>query len=398
MGVYSEYLDRSMGFPELQEERKKQLRRIAELRSRDVLVYAANQSPQIALANVNIGIEYADLLPINDQLANLSGTKLDFILETPGGSGETAEDIVRLLHGKYEEVAVIVPGSAKSAGTIIAMAADEILMEPASALGPIDAQIGWQGKVFSAEALLEGMEKIKAEVVDTGILNKAYIPILQSLSPGELQNAQNALDFAKVLVKDWLIRYKFKNWTTHLKSGGPVTDEEKQQRAKEIADALGSHRRWLTHGRSIKIEDLEALGLKITDYSADPDLADVIRRYYTLLQMTFASNIYKVTETPDSQILRAAAPMVPLSGMGGVPHSQPLPAEAAVNAVFDYRCANCGTVTRVQANLDQPQPLQPGCVLFPLDNKFHCPNCGTEHELADTRRQIELQTKKRIVN
>jgi ClpP class serine protease len=48
-----------------------------------------------------------------------------------------------MLHGKYSEVAVIIPGYAKSAGTIIAMAGDEILMDSISALGPIDAHLQW---------------------------------------------------------------------------------------------------------------------------------------------------------------------------------------------------------------------------------------------------------------
>ncbi|MGI8741790.1 MAG: hypothetical protein ACR2NN_04305 [Bryobacteraceae bacterium] len=49
------------------------------------------------------------------------------------------------------------------------------------------------------------MEKIKKEVVDTGTLNRAYIPILQGISPGELQSAENALSFAKILVTQWLV-------------------------------------------------------------------------------------------------------------------------------------------------------------------------------------------------
>jgi len=160
MGFYSEYLDRQLNMEQLTTERKRQLQHISELRgNRDVLVLAADLNK----ADAPISLDYSDLLPVNDQLSNLSGKALDLILETPGGSGEVAEDIVRLLHGKYEEVAVIIPGYAKSAGTIIAMAGDEILMEPASALGPIDAQILWQGKVFSADALIKGIEKIKKD-------------------------------------------------------------------------------------------------------------------------------------------------------------------------------------------------------------------------------------------
>lgn len=196
MGVYSEYIDKHFAFGDLTAERKKQLRRIVELRGgRALVVYAADLNK-----NAPTGIDYSDLLPFGDQLSNLSGKAVDLILETPGGRGEVAEDMIRLLRDKFEEVAAIIPGWAKSSGTIMAMAADSILMEPASALGPIDAQLGWQGKIFSADALLEGIEKIKAEVLATGVLNKAYVPILQGISPGELQTAQNALDFAKKLV------------------------------------------------------------------------------------------------------------------------------------------------------------------------------------------------------
>lgn len=265
MGYYSEYIDRQMSFQDLTSERKRQLTRISEIRGgRDILVFASDMNK----ANAAISIGYADILPIGDQLQNLTGASIDLILETPGGSGEVAEDIVRLLRDKYEDVGVIIPGWAKSAGTIMAMAANEILMEPASALGPIDAQLAWQGKFFSADALLEGIEKIKREVEQTGVLNKAYIPILQGISPGEIQSAENALAFAKELVTGWLASYKFKNWSIHTSTGQPVSPEDKKQRAEEIAGKLCNHGHWLTHGRSIKLSNLrDEMRLQITDYS-----------------------------------------------------------------------------------------------------------------------------------
>lgn len=385
MGIFTEYLDAGLNFEQLTAERKKQLRRISQLRGgRDVLVLAADLTKD----NAPLAIGYADLLPISDQLSNLSGSAINVLLETPGGSGEVAEDIVRLLHEKYQEVGVIIPGCAKSAGTIIAMAADEILMEPVSALGPIDAQIRWQGKVFSADALIEGMEKIKKEVEQTGTLNRAYIPILQGISPGELQSAENALAFAKDLVTDWLARYKFKAWTQHASTGLPVTEDDKKQRAKEVAETLCNHRRWKTHGRSIKIPDLEAMRLRVTDYSKQPDLAEAIRRYFTLLQMALSSNIYKVFETPDSQIYRFLSPPTP--------PPQPTPSQPDV-AVLEVACGRCRNVTPVQANLGAPKPLQAGCVAFPPTNRLSCPNCGAVMDLADARRQLEAQSKRPVV-
>ena len=386
MGFYSEYLDRKMEMAQLNRERKAQLHRISALREdRDVLVFAADLSKNEA----PISMDYTDLLPIGDQLANLHGAAIDVILETPGGSGEVAEDIVRLLRDKYPEVAFIVPGWAKSAGTIMVMAGDNILMGPASAIGPIDAQLFREGKVFSADALLEGMEKIKKEVEQTGRLNKAYIPILQAVSPGELQNAENLLKFARELVTDWLIRHKFKNWTHH-SSGQPVTDDQRQTKAAEIAAELCNHRKWLTHGRSIKIGDLRQMGLRITDYSEDPALSDAIGRYYTLLRMTFSGNIYKVIETPDSQIYRFHGARVPLPAA--------LSPAAAEVAHIEVACAKCNGRFMIQANLGKPSPLQQGCLPFPANNVLNCPNCGNPIDVSDARRQIEAQSKKPVVS
>ena len=386
MGVYTEYLNMNWDFEQLTAERKRQLRRISKLRDgRDVLVFAADLMKGIPL----ISVGYADLLPINDQLANLSGKKLDLILETPGGSGEVAEDIVRLLRGKYEEIGVIIPGVAKSAGTIMAMAADEILMEPVSSLGPIDAQIAWQGKVFSAHALIEGFEKIKKEVVDTGVLNRAYIPMLQGISPGELQNAENALAFAKNLVTDWLATYKFKNWKTRSSTGKDVTPDDRRERAEAIAGQLCDHGRWKTHGRSIKIDDLETMRLKIVDYSKNPELLDAIRRYHTLLQMAFATTIYKVIETPTSQIYRFA-----VEGTTAPPPAGAVPAMAHA----EIKCAVCGNAIKLQANLVPGTPIQPGCLPFPASNRMKCPKCGGDLDLTSMRGQIEAMTKRRIVD
>lgn len=383
MGVYSEYLDTLKGFQEIQAERKKQLARIASIRKRSaILTFASDlQKPG------PISIDYSDILPIADQIDNLSGDDVDVILETPGGSAEVAEDIVKLLRNRFSRIGIIIPGTAKSAGTIMAMAGDEILMGPTSSLGPIDAQVSHQGKIFSAAAFLDGLEKIKGEVTETGQLNKAYIPILQGISPGEIQNCENAQKFSGTLVTNWLANFKFKPWATHSSSGEPVTEEGKWSRAKEIADRLCDHGHWLTHNRSIKIEDFDQMRLVVVNYARDPDLFDAIKRYYTLLRMTFDTNIYKLFETPTSQIYRfLSAP---------APPTQAKPAGEL--AIVDFQCPKCQNKSRIQANLSKPQPLQKGAIPFPKDNVFICPNCGTQSNLVNLRNQIEAQSKKNIV-
>ena len=91
MGIYADYLSKQFKFEDLVKERKDQLSRIAALRNRRVLVIGADLRSRLA----NLTVE--DLLPIRDQLSNLEGDAIDLVLETPGGSGEAAEDIVRLV-------------------------------------------------------------------------------------------------------------------------------------------------------------------------------------------------------------------------------------------------------------------------------------------------------------
>ena len=386
MGIFADYINQGLSAPALIAERKKQLARIAAIRQRDVLVYAVD----LRKGEDPIAIGYEDLLPFTDQLSNLNGSNVDVIIETPGGYAEVAEDMVRLLREKYKdgEVVFIVPGTAKSAGTIMAMSGDDILMEPGSSLGPIDAQLTFQGKTFSAEAFLKGLDAIKEEVnASGGSLNYAYVPILQNISPGDIQSARNALKFAQDLVTKWLAQYKFKEWATHSSTGEPVTQADREKRAGEIAEQLCDHSHWLSHGRSISIRDFEAMKLKVTAYSLDPDLFDAIRRYYILLQMTFESPVYKVFETPTSQIYRQAQRL-----MQGV---QPLAMGGKV--IAEIQCLKCQAVNRVQLNLEKGIPIEEGCVRYPPGGQLACTNCGEVMNLAEVRRQVEMQAKREVV-
>ena len=384
MGYYSDYLKKQWDFEALSRERKIQLKKISELRgNRAIIVYASD-----LMKNAPTSIDYNDILPFQDQLSNLKGDSIDVILETPGGFAEVVEDLVKLIRGKFEKVGIIIPGSAKSAGTIFSMAGDEILMGNSSSLGPIDAQILSNNKRFSAEAFLEGLDKIKIEVLKTGKLNPAYIPILQNISPGEIQHCENAQNFSKTLVTDWLSNYKFKFWTIHSSTNQPVTEDDKKARALQIAEKLCKQSEWLTHGRSIKMADFEKMQLKITDFSQIPDLDEAIMRYYTLLKMSFESSIYKIFETAESQIYRFSIS----------PHSNPLPKTLNEIAAIDFECPRCHNHFLIQANLNKPAPLQSGHLPYPIDNDiFTCPNCQLQSNIGQIRLQLEAQSGKKIV-
>lgn len=389
MGYFSEYMNRHFTFEELTNERKKWLKKITELRGRDVLVYASDYNK----GNAPISIGYSDLIPFRDQLSFIKTENIDVMLETPGGSAESVEDMVDSIRTKFSKLGVIIPGSAKSAGTIFTMAGDEILMGADSSLGPIDAQMMMNGKYFSADAFLDGLTKIKEEVLSTGKLNPAYIPILQNISPGEIQRCENAQNFSRTLVTNWLKTYKFKYWETRNTSGDKISEEYKETRAKEIADKLCKHSDWLTHGRSIRISDLEQMKLLIIDYSKDTNLSEAIDRYYTLLRMTFdMTGIYKIFETANSQIYQSVSQAVPPT----VPVQRKIKEELS-SAITNFMCPKCGNNHKIQLNLKPNVAIEKGAILYPKNDIFVCPNCSTQTNLTPIRLNLEAQTRLKVI-
>jgi ClpP class serine protease len=93
--------------------------------------------------------------------------RFDIVLHTPGGPVLAALQIARAVHDHKAEVTVFVPHYAMSGGTLIAMAADEIVMCPHSVLGPIDPQLGQTPAVSVLNVL---QQKPIAEIDDETII------------------------------------------------------------------------------------------------------------------------------------------------------------------------------------------------------------------------------------
>lgn len=204
---------------------------------------------------------------------------LCIILTTTGGSAIAVERYVNIIRYHYSEVHFIVPDYAYSAGTIFCMSGDKIFMDYFSVLGPIDPQV--QNKEGKWVAALGYLDKVNEyiERAKKGTLTNVEFAILKDFDLAELRSFEQARDLTIDLLKKWLVKYKFKNWTKH-NNGQDVTIEEKEQRAKEIAAHLSDNNDWKSHGRPINIEALKDLKLEIEDYSNNVELRMKIRDYY----------------------------------------------------------------------------------------------------------------------
>jgi len=167
-------------------------------------------------------------------------TPIDLVLHTPGGLALAATQIARALRKHSAKTRVIVPHYAMSGGTLIALAADEIVMDENAVLGPIDPQLGQH----PAASVLKVLDQKSLDHVDDETLIEADL-------------ARKAIAQLEALVTE-LLR-------------GRMPPEQ----AKSVAETLASGK-W-THDYPITAEAAQELGLKVS--------CDMPEEYYHLMNL-----------------------------------------------------------------------------------------------------------------
>jgi len=181
-----------------------------------------------------LGVPVAGSISIDDSEAVLRAIRLtppeqpiDVILHTPGGLVLAAEQIAKALVEHKGKVTVFVPHYAMSGGTLIALAADEIVMDANAVLGPVDPQIG----DMPAASIVRAVEIKGAQRVGDEIL------ILADMA--QKARVQVATFVAQVLAKH-------------------MADKQSAQVATILSEG-----RW-THDYPITVQAAKSLGLKVS--------------------------------------------------------------------------------------------------------------------------------------
>jgi len=226
---------------------------------------------------------FRDFIELLKKDTEFDRNRLVIFLNTPGGSAETVEKMVSVIRFHYDEVYFVVPDYAMSAGTILCMAGDKIFMDYSSSHGPIDPQV-YNGKNWvPALGYLDKVEELISKSANNELTEAEFL-ILQKIDLAELRSFEMARNLTVALLKEWLVKFKFKYWGTHSSTGKSVTLSEKEIRAEEIANKLSNNSIWHSHGRSIGIETLtNFLRLEIEDYSKNEKLRELVRDYNDLI-------------------------------------------------------------------------------------------------------------------
>ncbi|MCD6255671.1 MAG: ATP-dependent Clp protease proteolytic subunit [Deltaproteobacteria bacterium] len=168
------------------------------------------------------------------------GVPLDIVLHTPGGLVLASLQIARALQQRKGEVRVIIPHYAMSGGTLIALAADEIIMSRHAVLGPVDPQLGQ----YPAASIMSVLEKKPIEEIDDQTL------ILADVGAKAIQQVRQSV---------------FELLSSHYP----------QEKARELADLLSTGT-W-THDYPITFEKAKEIGLKVR--------SDIPREFMQLMSL-----------------------------------------------------------------------------------------------------------------
>lgn len=206
-------------------------------------------------------IDRDDVVGFVDLLHNIpANTDLDLMLHTGGGDIDTAEKLITIVRKKVgtARLRVIVPDFAKSAGTLIALGADCIVMSDTSELGPIDPQIiradeNGNRIRHSVQSYLDAFNSYSAALKENPGDATAQI-MLGKLDPATVKLFEAVMARARQLAENLLKQGMFKN-------GGNWSAT-----ASELLDTT----KWLSHGQMISWEDVADPKIGLTVEYLDP--------------------------------------------------------------------------------------------------------------------------------
>jgi hypothetical protein len=133
---------------------------------------------------------------LDEVVGSRDETEIDLWLDSGGGKASAAYKIALLLRSRARILRVVIPDYAKSAATLLALAADEIYMGEAAELGPLDAQIGYEkaGMTISALDVARSLEDLAEKGISMAISGGAAVLETTQLSRTESLSAM--VDFA----------------------------------------------------------------------------------------------------------------------------------------------------------------------------------------------------------
>lgn len=204
---------------------------------------------------------------------------LHLMLCSPGGDGETAIRLARMAQAACSRLVVLVPESAKSAATIFALGAHELLMGPTSDLGPIDPQVLLPDRGFvSAKDVIAAVDKAIEDVDKRPNTYPLHAAMLGGIDAPSVQFARSALSRTADLAKQ------------AISSNPDRTEPEIEELCAAIAEPLITSPH--SHGALIGASEAKLAKLPVTEL--DPGCEQWMRIWNLWTQYFALGPIYQL--------------------------------------------------------------------------------------------------------
>jgi Serine dehydrogenase proteinase len=225
-----------------------------------------------------------DVPHLEAALDSITGAEqINVLLHSPGGDGSVIEKMVNMcrrhMTGQNTKFRIIVPNVAKSAATVLALGADQILMGYCSELGPIDPQVpivvSGITQWVSAWAFVEARNNLMEQINTASGANEPVIGLLQQLGGLNIpfiMEMENQIGFARKTAITLLDKYMLKT-----KHPDPPT---RATECTAIADKLLSKELFPSHGQYIDAATAKGLGLEVEVLDKEDNLWKLIWDYY----------------------------------------------------------------------------------------------------------------------
>lgn len=247
---------------------------IEAVRKRPLIVYATKFLD--ALPNTPNFIDISDVDGFTDLVQSTNGSEeIDVLLHSPGGRPDATERIVHILRNKFKKVHFLIPHSAYSAATMLALSGDTITLHPSATLGPIDPQINGT----PARSIKRGFEKVKEIIKQEGPeALPAYIPLIEKYSLDLLELCEDSEKLSKDLVSEWIRIFMLNGKETY------------ENQIEEAVDFFSDYDKHLLHSRPLIISKLNKFKLNIQQ--ADNDLSQLLWESYIHLNGFFGLSAF----------------------------------------------------------------------------------------------------------
>ncbi len=297
--------------PDFDGVRRKYLAKLYQHSNRSCILYASGWLQKRESPPSSISIDDEDIQAFMEVSHGLQDDKLDLIMHSPGGSPETAEAIILYLRSRFSDIRVIVPQLAMSAATVIACAANKVVLGKHSFLGPIDPQIvlptSLGTRMVPAQAILNQFDQARRECEDPTKL-PVWLPMLSQYGPDLLVKCEWALEMSRDLVKRCLETYMFEK------------EDDCSEKSTRISDWLAGHENFMSHARHIPRSEIVKHGMKVCLMEEDPTLQDLALSVFHATTQTFTNTpAIKIVENHMGRAFVKMHVAQPISNTGIIP-------------------------------------------------------------------------------